>query len=79
MGVGKKHLQGSGRFLVCFPFWAFVCFSLARYIIPFSLNAQEGLYLMFSKVLASMKTSIQDRRERLPLTHAQNRSKQNRK
>ena len=26
-----------------------------------------------------MKTSIQDRRERLPLTHEQNRSKQNRK
>ena len=31
------------------------------------------------KVLASMKTSIQDRRERLPLTHEQNLSKQNHK
>ena len=65
MRVGKKHRQGSCRL--------FVFFFGTMYISA----AQKGLYLMFCKVLASMKTSIQDRRERHPLTHEQNRSKQN--
>ena len=80
MRVEKKHRQGSGRFFRLFSLLG-VClfFSLVRYTIPFLFNAQKGVYLMFWKVLASMKTSIQDRRERLPLTHEQNRSKQNRK
>ena len=76
MRVGKKNRQGSGPFLDCFHFWAFVSFFFGTMYIS---AAQKRLYLMFWKVLASMKTSIQDRRERLPLTHAQNRSKQNRK
>ena len=76
MHVGKKNRQGSGRFLDCFTFGGlFVFFFGTMYIYA----AQKGLYSMFWKVLASMKTSIQDRRERLPLTHKQNLSKQNRK
>ena len=79
MRVGKKQRQGSGRFIDCFQFWAFVCcFFFGTMYISIFTNAQEGLYLMFWKVLASMKTSLQDRRECHRLTHKQNRSKQNR-
>ena len=75
---GRNTVKAVVVVLDCFQFWAFVCFFFGTTIIPFLLNPQKGLYLMFCKVLASIKTSIQDRRERHPLTHKQNRSKQNR-